>query len=534
MDRILDATGPQQSYSHARAPDSNDIARYYHRKEHFQGICLIAKRLNQTRLLALPLGRCRPNLFSRLSQAFAPAISIARMHYRNSSSLMTFTFTLVSLLLLVIHLELQHAAAEAGRSDGQNSNHGLKKGVDSQSKKRGRGKKQLANLEAAPQRPLQRVFHLQLKALTFFPHDAGNATRKCYNATFLIEYIGPLATDEAVCATEKPSKIKAFQDSMQRTQHEAYEAKQVRSFSRDVSQKTCIQSPRLDIKYFSKTSVISGSCAINCHCTILNYFERIKMPKLRYKGGHFRAVAFQTKVLLESSSSVIRRPSGTDWQTSPRLSLRGSVRKSRSSGRSDVMLSGVIFASVSEGYNQRNITLFLDYVEKVRNHPKNSRDPKKAAQERSWILRGQPALTSRQSIASRLLPRGVTPADNPAHADASSSGQAALAGNSAEPATADLRLDPNDWEEWIATMSNVEQNPTTGLPVDRNVLTMQSCINHGLFNHPGFEQPHADICVAPSHDVQRQGVWSKELMEIKMMISPATLITFSAEPPAFI
>ncbi|ORY85015.1 hypothetical protein BCR37DRAFT_407931 [Protomyces lactucae-debilis] len=478
---------------------------------------------------------------------------------------MTFTFTLVSLLLLVIHLELQHAAAEAGRSDGQNSNHGLKKGVDSQSKKRGRGKKQLAKLGGSTSATTSTGLSPAVKGLDFFPHDAGNATRKCYNATFLIEYIGPLATDEAVCATEKPSKIKAFQDSMQRTQHEAYEAKQVRSFSRDVSQKTCIQSPRLDIKYFSKTSVISGSCAINCHCTILNYFERIKMPKLRYKGGHFELSPSKPKSywsqvpalsgdppeptgkpaldchyedLFEKVgwvSQIIDPTTGTplaDSATGTPLTVKWQVG-------CDVSQQNLPCDKVEWG----NFCFCERRLQPKKHHfvpglcgegpkpPKEFKGSKKSSSG-AKLDTSRPA-GSDQSSEHCLAPatRGVTPADNPAHADASSSGQAALAGNSAEPATADLRLDPNDWEEWIATMSNVEQNPTTGLPVDRNVLTMQSCINHGLFNHPGFEQPHADICVAPSHDVQRQGVWSKELMEIKMMISPATLITFRLSRP---
>ncbi|ORY85017.1 hypothetical protein BCR37DRAFT_377994 [Protomyces lactucae-debilis] len=51
--RHLDATDQQQSLDYSYAPDSNDIARYYHRMEHFQETRLILCLVKWTPLLAM-------------------------------------------------------------------------------------------------------------------------------------------------------------------------------------------------------------------------------------------------------------------------------------------------------------------------------------------------------------------------------------------------------------------------------------------------------------------------------------------------
>ncbi|ORY85013.1 hypothetical protein BCR37DRAFT_377987 [Protomyces lactucae-debilis] len=485
----------------------------------FRHVCLI-----------LPPVRNRPNLFSRLSQAFAPAISIARMHYRNSSSLMTFTFTLVSLLLLVMHLELQHAAAEAGRSNGQSSHRGQESAVDTRSKKPGRGEGQSTTGGVSTSATVASDLPHAVEGIDYFPLAAIDGVRKCYNATFLISHIHTFKEAPEFCAMDEPHRqnhITEVCESWCFKEHAAYNNSHTNYIKGHVRSDTCIQSFNIQITKETipdMASAFPDPCAFSCRCNLFNYVERIKMPYLSRMGQVFELSPSKPKSYwphVVELSWKRSNPTGTSTRRCHYEDLFEQVGWTsdikRSEGDTPATVKWQVECQVSAQnlpcdrvtwkrhcYCRPNNARHLFRPGQCEDGHENPRPPKrKKSKAKMQILDAGGAKPVDQCIAP--IAHGSTPANNAFRADASSSGQAALAGNSAKPAMADMRLDPNDWEEWIATMSNVEQNPTTGLPVDRNVVTMQSCNNHGLFNHPGFEQPHADICVAPSHEGQMQG-----------------------------
>ncbi|ORY85054.1 hypothetical protein BCR37DRAFT_407987 [Protomyces lactucae-debilis] len=446
------------------------------------------------------------------------------MHFRDSSSLMTFTFTLLSLLFLVMHLELQHAAAEPGRSKGQNSIPEEVGVVVLQSKKRGRGEEQSAIVGGSGSATISANILIAEEGVDYFPRAEKGM---CYNATFFIKHVHSLCGDQASCEVDKPKRQSYITDACDTwcsTEQAHYIRLQSEFNSKRVSKDRCFQSLSIHIARETKASDLLQSCDFECTCTLSKYVERIKMPHVQYNNKHFELSSFIPK---------------SYWSEVPALSGVPPNRKGRPGFcHYEDMFEKVGYTSDITDPKTRTLSTAKWQVEcKPGQCEKGHKIPKVPKKSSSQAKKHRLDSVGSEQPTEQCLAHStheVTNADSPARADATTSSQAALAGISAKPATADMRLNPNDWEEWIATMLNVEQNPTTGLPVDRNVLTTESCINHGLFNHPGFEQPHADICVAPSQDVQRQGVSEQGIDGIQDDDIAGYADNFWAEPPTFI
>ncbi|ORY85042.1 hypothetical protein BCR37DRAFT_397553 [Protomyces lactucae-debilis] len=337
---------------------------------------------------------------------------------------MTFTLTLLSLLLLVMHPEQQHAAAKAGRSQGQNFIRGQGEAVDSQSNKRGREEGQTANVGSSSSATISTDISPAVEGRDYFPRAEKG---KCYNATFSIEHIRAFYGDRALCVLNKSARqshIEDVCDTWCRKEEENYGRSQSRFNSENTAKNRCIQSLNINITrkavYFDSLQ----SCDFECTCTLFKYVERIKMPHVQYKNQHFELSPFKPK-------SYWAKKAKTD-------------------------------------------TLYTTGF-------------------------GQP---TEQCLAP--AGHGNTNADHAAHADASTSGQAALAGNIAESFTSDQEMTSLELMEWLEDLYDVEQSLQTGLPVDRNILTLQSCNIPDLDNLPGSNQPSEEVCVAPTHAVQRQ------------------------------
>ncbi|ORY85059.1 hypothetical protein BCR37DRAFT_257517 [Protomyces lactucae-debilis] len=432
------------------------------------------------------------------------------MHIRDSSSLMTFTFTLLSLLLLVMHLELQHAAAEAGRPKGQSSIRGQGGAVDSQSKKRGRPKGQSAKVRGSTSATIS-LGPPAKEGIDYFPRAAAGEARKCYSATFLVQHVHPFTIPCAMDKAQHQHYTTNVCESWCRKEHETYNASQTTSIIKQVAVDRCIQSFNVHITketVSDMTTDITQSCAsFKCQCTLSNYLERIKMPRLRYKGKSVELSPLRPKFYWGGVPALFGDPSeeGKAARYCHYEDFFESVGWMSDITDPATGKTATVKWEVQVVVNDQNLPCdMIDWdwyctCRRVAHSNKHYFAPGRC-------IDGHKSPKFGPSTEQCLVPAGHrnTNANHVAHADASTSGQAALASNIAESFTSDQQMTSLELEEWLGNLYDVEKDLQNGLPVDWSILKIQSCNIPDLDNLPGSNQSSEEVCVAPTHAVQRK------------------------------